>query len=57
MLRLTEWHFEQDARLEWRWKRVNLDNTQSDSARSFCKRIDCVMDAVRYAVQGRRSKL
>ena len=50
-----QWHFVQDDHAQWRWKRVDETQGDVDSAESFMNEIDCIMDAMRYAVARRRS--
>ena len=48
------WLFEQDEECEWTWTHSGLDE-EVQSSTSFDERIDCLLDAVRYAVRRRRS--
>ena len=49
-----DWHFEQDADARWRWKRVDDAGGHIESAQSFATEVDCMLDAVRFAVRRRR---
>lgn len=49
-----QWQFEQND-TQWRWKRSDAQG-EVDSPTTFVKQIDCIMDAVRYAVARRRSQ-
>ena len=48
-----QWQFEQDEQHRWHWKHPE-DSTES--ARSFSSATECMLDAVRCAVQRRRSR-
>ena len=50
-----QWHFIQDDQERWRWKRVDESDGDIDSANAFGSEIECIMDAMRYAVTRRRS--
>jgi hypothetical protein len=50
----NEWRFEQDDASRWRWTRKG-DSQHVESARSFESPVACVLDAVRYVVERRRS--
>jgi hypothetical protein len=49
------WVFEQDEQLQWRWVHRRGDVRQGESAQSFERPMDCVLDAVRHAVLRRRA--
>ena len=49
-----QWQFAQDAQGQWRWKRIDDAQGEVDSPESFATEVDCMMDAVRYAVGRRR---
>ncbi|HYC47114.1 MAG TPA: hypothetical protein VED01_16695 [Burkholderiales bacterium] len=51
-----QWQFEQDAEARWRWKHVDDTETEIGSADSFATQVDCMLDAVRFAVQRRRDE-
>jgi hypothetical protein len=48
------WFFERDGSGLWRWTRTEADS-RTVSNRSFEAHKECVLDAIRYAVQLRRS--
>ena len=50
-----QWHFIQDAQEQWRWKRIDESHGDIDSSDSFTSEIECIMDAMRYAVTRRRA--
>jgi hypothetical protein len=50
-----QWQFEKDGDSRWRWKRLDPEQGDVDSALSFKDATTCMLDAVRYAVQQRRS--
>ena len=50
-----QWHFEQNDDANWQWKRIDEAQGDVDSTSTFAMEIDCIMDAVRYAVARRRS--
>jgi len=52
-----QWQFEQDDAGQWRWRRVDETLGNVDSVDSFANEVDCMMDAVRYAVGRRRSHI
>jgi hypothetical protein len=49
-----QWHFEQDDESRWRWTHTGVEKQQAQSAESFERPCDCILDAVRYAVRRRR---
>ena len=51
-----QWQFEQDAQGQWRWKRFDETLGDVDSTDAFPNEIDCMMDAVRYAVGRRKTR-
>jgi len=50
-----QWQFEMDEQAKWHWRRVDDAQVEVESPASFSKPIECIIDAVRYAVQRRRS--
>ena len=48
------WVFEQDGELKWSWTRSD-DDERIRSGSSFAECVDCMLDAIRHAVQRRRS--
>jgi hypothetical protein len=48
-----QWHFEQDAQQQWHWK---LAENEAESAKSFKSATECMLDAVRFAVNRRRAR-
>jgi hypothetical protein len=53
----NKWIFEQDDELRWRWVHRQDDAQQSQSAQSFQRPMDCVLDAVRHTVLRRRAMI
>jgi hypothetical protein len=51
----NKWIFEQDDELRWRWIYREHDAQQSESAETFQRPMDCVLDAVRHTVMRRRA--
>lgn len=51
-----QWQFEQDERERWRWTCVESTGQPINSAASFESRMFCVLDAMRYAMDLRRSQ-
>ena len=51
-----QWRFEQTDDAQWRWKRTDDAEGDVDSASTFEKEIDCIMDAVRFTVARRRAQ-
>ena len=49
-----QWNFEQDTRQQWHWKRIE-DKAESDE--SFATVTECMLDAVKCAVQRRRAQV
>ncbi len=50
-----QWHFIQDDQEQWRWKRIDESHGDIDSSDAFASEIECIMDAMRYAVTRRRA--
>jgi len=48
------WDFEQDNESRWRWTHTTSEKQQAQSAQSFERQCDCILDAVRYVVRRRR---
>ena len=48
------WCFEQDGNERWRWKRLDETEGATESAATFATEVDCMLDAVRFAVRRRR---
>ena len=53
----NKWIFEQDDELRWRWVHRQDDAQLSQSAGSFQRPMDCVLDAVRHTVLRRRAMI
>lgn len=51
-----EWQFVQDDHAKWRWKRIDDARGEIASPESFENQLDCVLDAVRFAIQQCRSR-
>jgi hypothetical protein len=49
------WVFEQDDDQQWRWVHLECDAQQAQSAETFQRPMDCVLDAVRHAVLRRKA--
>ena len=49
-----QWQFEQDTEARWRWKHLDRVEGEVGSTDSFATQVDCMLDAVRFAVQRRR---
>ena len=52
-----QWHFIPDDQAQWRWKRIDESQGDVDSSHAFASEIECIMDAMRYAVTRRRSSV
>ena len=52
-----QWHFEQDDQEKWFWKREDTDEGTFDSPIAFENQTDCMLAAVRFAVQRRRAQI
>ena len=52
-----QWHFEQDEQEKWFWKREDTDEGTFGSAITFENQTDCMLAAVRFAVQRRRAQI
>ena len=50
------WQFEQDDHARWRWKRLDGERGDVDSAASFADATACMLDAVRYVIRRRRAR-
>jgi hypothetical protein len=50
----TRWQFDQDEESRWRWTRMNGDKPEAQSAESFERPRDCVLDAMRHVVRRHR---
>jgi hypothetical protein len=48
-----QWRFEQDEQQQWHWK--HADNA-AESGKSFESATECMLDAVRFAVNRRRAR-
>lgn len=48
-----QWQFEQDEQQQWRWRHAE---NRMESTSSFSSAAECMLDAVRFAVQRRRAK-
>ena len=51
-----QWRFEQDDQAQWQWKLINTDGESVKSPASFANETACILNAVRFAVQRRRSQ-
>jgi len=49
-----QWHFEQDEQKQWHWKHVE---EEAKSEKSFPSAAECMLDAVRHAVNQRRGRV
>jgi hypothetical protein len=52
-----QWQFKQDEQQQWHWTRVEENHDTVESATAFPTPLDCYLDAVRHAVDHRRSLL
>jgi hypothetical protein len=50
------WSFEQDGNERWRWKCLDDAEGATHSEASFATEVDCMLDAVRFAVRRRRGE-
>ena len=50
------WCFEQDGNERWRWKRLDEADGATESTATFATEVDCMLDAVRFAVKRRRGE-
>ena len=50
----NQWLFEQDDDLQWRWVHLGGESQHVQSAETFQRESDCILDAVRHAVHRRR---
>ena len=48
-----QWRFEQDEQHQWHWK---LAENEAESEKSFKSATECMLDAVRFAVNRRREQ-
>ena len=53
---VPRWSFEQDGDERWRWKRMDESEGATESVASFASEVDCMLDAVRFAVRQRRGE-
>ena len=51
------WHFEQDDQEKWLWKREDTEEGTFGSSVAFENQTDCMLAAVRFAVQRRRAQI
>ena len=51
-----QWHFEQDDQAQWRWKHTPAEQGEVGSTDGFATQVDCMLDAVRYAVRRNRTE-
>ena len=49
-----QWHFEQDDQSQWHWKHLE---EEAESEKSFPSAAECMLDAVRHAVNQRRGRV
>ena len=49
-----QWHFVEDDKHQWHWQRTE---DTAKSAAPFSSATECMLDAVRYAVQRRRTQV
>jgi hypothetical protein len=49
-----QWRFEQDDTAQWRWVYTDGEIEIVVSSTTFPNQIQCMMDAMRYVVRGRR---
>ena len=47
-----QWQFEQDEQQQWHWREADAE---TESQKSFSTATECMLDAVRFAVQRRRA--
>jgi len=48
-----QWRFEQDEQQQWHWKHAEIE---AESEKSFESATECMLDAVRFAVNRRREQ-
>ena len=48
-----QWQFEEDDQKQWHWQRTE---DVAKSAKSFPSAVQCMLDAVKFAVQRRRAE-
>lgn len=51
-----QWRFEQDDQGQWQWKLVDTEQGTVNSPGTFANQTECMIAAVRFAVQRRRSQ-
>lgn len=49
-----QWQFVQDEQQQWHWRHAEKE---VESAHSFPSATECMLDAVRFAVQSRRAEV
>jgi hypothetical protein len=52
----SQWTFEQDEQAQWEWRSVDTEGESVQSSASFATQTACMLNAVRFAVQRRRSQ-
>jgi len=52
-----QWHFEENEEAQWIWKREDDEQGSYASPAPFANRTECMLAAVRFAVQRRRCQI
>jgi len=52
----SQWTFEQDEQAQWEWRSIDTEGESVQSPDSFATQTACMLNAVRFAVQRRRSQ-
>ena len=52
----SQWRFEQDDQARWQWQLLDTEGESAKSPDSFPDHTACVLSAVRFVVQRRRSQ-
>ena len=52
-----QWHFDQDDEAQWYWKREDTEGGSFASPVVFTNQTECMLAAVRFAVQRRRGQI